>query len=213
MVDSQLKLTSQSESQEYVVHRANEKEQILRRIETSRKRKEAKKIVDPSERFQFMTLNPPNLKETLTVTAPKSKIKTRAEIQSSPPVIEEVEHSQVHTLVLYTFSPTSKAAKVISLLFPEADNIVEGKTLKRTELESAMKNLGFHVYHGGGSAFTFKGDIKLSPDQPDQNRSIVIHQPHPEPQLDTVLLGGLGKRLSKWFGWERGNFDISHRNV
>jgi hypothetical protein len=35
---------------------------------------------------------------------------------------------------------------------------------------------------------------------------IVLHKPHPTPELDSVMLLINGKRTSKWFGWSKETF-------
>jgi hypothetical protein len=59
-----------------------------------------------------------------------------------------------------------------------------------------MVDVGFSVTHRGGSAVSFKGDRGV----------IVFHRPHPEPNIDPVMLSSMGKRLRKWFDWGRDSF-------
>ncbi|KXS98022.1 hypothetical protein AC578_8795 [Pseudocercospora eumusae] len=36
--------------------------------------------------------------------------------------------------------------------------------------------------------------------------SVVFHKPHPDPELDPIILHAMGKRLHKWFGRDRDSF-------
>ena len=77
-----------------------------------------------------------------------------------------------------------------------------------------MIELGFSVEHRGGSEWTFRtskprtGAAKSSDEAVNGRRSIVIHQPHPEPKMSAVMLQRIGRRFSIRFGWEKGNFEF-----
>jgi hypothetical protein len=62
---------------------------------------------------------------------------------------------------------------------------------------AAMADTGFVATQAGGSAVMFE--------KAGQGR-IVFHRPHPMGKIDAVMLGSMGRRLGRWFGWERGKF-------
>ena len=59
-----------------------------------------------------------------------------------------------------------------------------------------MVDAGFSVTQGSGSAVSFKNERGV----------IVFHQPHPEPTIEPVVLLSMGKRLRKWFRWDKDVF-------
>jgi len=62
----------------------------------------------------------------------------------------------------------------------------------------AMEDAGFPAAHSGGSAVTFM--------QTGSNGRIIFHRPHPVAKIDQIMLKGFGKRMRKWFGWEKETF-------
>ena len=75
-----------------------------------------------------------------------------------------------------------------------------------------MVEVGFSAEHRRGSEWTFwtdrfsadagmMGDLEWGDD--DDNRSITIHQPHPDPKMSAAKLKQTGRRFARRFGWER----------
>jgi hypothetical protein len=68
----------------------------------------------------------------------------------------------------------------------------------------AEGEVGFVARHdGGGSAFTFE------PKEVSKWKGmgkIVFHKPHPTLELDSIMLLGNGRPMSKWFGWSKETF-------
>lgn len=58
---------------------------------------------------------------------------------------------------------------------------------------------GFAATHSGGSAVHFNP-------VDDEGGSIVFHKPHPDPNVEPIMLQTMGKRMRKWFGWDRDSF-------
>lgn len=71
-----------------------------------------------------------------------------------------------------------------------------------THFLQAMVDAGFAVTHRSGSAVSFK----------KADGVIVFHRPHPEPNIDPVMLASMGKRLRKWFGWDAQSFVARSRS-
>ncbi|KAF2209727.1 hypothetical protein CERZMDRAFT_86696 [Cercospora zeae-maydis SCOH1-5] len=63
---------------------------------------------------------------------------------------------------------------------------------------AAMVDAGFSVTAGGGSIFTFKGS--------ESGGSINFNRPHPDPSIDPIMLCIMGKRLNKWFKFDKDTF-------
>lgn len=61
-----------------------------------------------------------------------------------------------------------------------------------------MLDTGFKVSQGSGSAVSFE--------HPSGKGRIVFHQPHPQPTIDPVMLRFMGRRMNRWFGWQRETF-------
>jgi hypothetical protein len=62
---------------------------------------------------------------------------------------------------------------------------------------AAIEDTGFVGTQAGRPAVTFE--------KAGEGR-IVFHRPHPVGKIDAVMLGSMGRRLGRWFGWERGRF-------
>jgi len=58
----------------------------------------------------------------------------------------------------------------------------------------AMEDAGFPATQSGGSAVTFVRE--------GEGR-IVFHKPHPVAKIEQGMLQAWGKRMRKWFRWER----------
>lgn len=43
-------------------------------------------------------------------------------------------------------------------------------------------------------------------DEMNNNGSIVLHKPHPDTTMDLIMIRSIGKRLTKWFGWDESTF-------
>lgn len=72
------------------------------------------------------------------------------------------------------------------------------RTFSWQHFVQAMVDAGCSVTQGSGSTVTFGTGT----------RTIVFHQPHPEPKIDPVMLTFMGKRLRKWFGWDWDTFAV-----
>ncbi|EME89624.1 uncharacterized protein MYCFIDRAFT_171051 [Pseudocercospora fijiensis CIRAD86] len=66
---------------------------------------------------------------------------------------------------------------------------------------AALIDIGFSVMPNSGSAVTFK--------EKSGKGSIVFHRPHPDSHIDPIMLKSMGKRLRKWFGYDKETF-IEH---
>lgn len=64
---------------------------------------------------------------------------------------------------------------------------------------AAMVDAGMTVTQRGGSAVTFR-------DQADGLLSVTVHKPHPDPIINPIMLGSIGKKVRKWLAWDTETF-------
>ena len=90
---------------------------------------------------------------------------------------------------------------VFMKMFPAGDAAEDfgGKT-RWQDLVIAMADAGFPASSGSGSEVSFH-DTRQG-----EGGHIVFHCPHPDPEVTDIKLRSLGKRMSKWFKWERESF-------
>ncbi|KAF7936732.1 hypothetical protein BELL_0162g00170 [Botrytis elliptica] len=88
---------------------------------------------------------------------------------------------------------------IFQTMFPSRNFEERTKTVPWDSLVNAMAEAGFIASRErGGSAVQFEPDT--SSPWFGQGK-IVFHKPHPERVVDAVMLGVMGKRMEKWFGW------------
>jgi hypothetical protein len=61
-----------------------------------------------------------------------------------------------------------------------------------------MAEAGFAAKYGGGLIVTFENITG--------GGKIIFQRPHPDPTIDPIMLQSMGKRLNRWFGWDRETF-------
>lgn len=74
----------------------------------------------------------------------------------------------------------------------------EVRSWKWQHFVDVMMDTGFNVSQGSGSAVSFEHSSGKG--------RIVFHQPHPQPIIDPVMLRFMGRRMNRWFGWQRETF-------
>lgn len=89
-----------------------------------------------------------------------------------------------------------ESLKVLKMMFASSTQSTSG-SVRWINLVQALADAGLVTTQASGSAVTFTSS--------DQG-SINFHKPHPEPVVDGFMLRCMGKRLRKWFGWERDRF-------
>ncbi|KAF2171385.1 hypothetical protein M409DRAFT_50831 [Zasmidium cellare ATCC 36951] len=98
-----------------------------------------------------------------------------------------------------TIEVNAESIRIFSRMFSSGE---ESKGIvKWQQVVTAMADAGFAATHCGGSAVSFCPIEGAS-----MKGSIVFHKPHPEPNVDSVMLHMMGKRLRKWFGWGNETF-------
>lgn len=231
-IEPQLAMMRQGDSSEHKAQLDLERRQILERLQTARQEALAKSVIPPKHTTGNFTaqhdLPPHRIQEPA-----KEKTKTRPEGTSASTSlhskyaaafadlavdeeIKEAARPPKSPPVLYTLKQNSVARQVISLMFPDRSMGIEegGKTIDWIDFVVTMSTLGFTAEHRGGSAFTFKGAVRLPSDPPTvQKKSIGVHMPHPSTEMGPILLQSLGRRFNRRFGWQRANFAVEEGGV
>lgn len=140
-----------------------------------------------------------NSSGTISSTRPKEKIKSRPDGITTVTFLPEVSDSRAANKPLST--PTvfvkNESIRVLSRMFPSTTEEYSAKPLDWKSFVVAMEDAGLFASQSGGSAVTFA--------KQGMGR-IVFHRPHPIAKVDQTMLQCWGKRMRKWFGWERESF-------
>lgn len=225
-IEPQLAMMQQCDSAANKAQLDLERQQILGRLQVARQRALTKSVIPPKDTTGGFTTQ--NDQPAYRIQEPaKEKSKTRP---GGPPASASLpakyaegfahlavdEGAEKLPPVLYTLKRNSIAFQVVSLMFPDRSKGIEegGKMVDWLDFVSTMDTLGFKAEHGGGSAFTFKGAIRLPGDPSTlQKRSIGAHMPHPITQMGPILLQSLGRRCNRRFGWQRANFASDESDI
>ncbi|KAK3696022.1 hypothetical protein LTR37_018164 [Vermiconidia calcicola] len=82
--------------------------------------------------------------------------------------------------------------------------------MKWQQFVIAMVDAGCTVTHVGGSAVSFDHVRNTSN---GSLGTIVFHKPHPDLNIDSKMLQIMGRRLKKWFGWDKETFVVRAKSV
>lgn len=69
---------------------------------------------------------------------------------------------------------------------------------------TAMAEAGFSAQHSSGSAMNFEVDNW----ERGWAGKIVFHKPHPVAKIDPIMLRSMGRRINRWFGWDKNTFVV-----
>ena len=222
LIELQLAMMKQGDCPENRAQLDIEKQQILARLQAARERALVKSVIPPKDTASSLPALHDQAAQNIQEPA-KEKVKTRPGALSASASLrakyaaafatlvidDEVDEKGKQPPILYHFKPKSLALEVISLMFPDrSKGIGDGaRTVEWLDFVSTMRTLGFAAEHRGGSAFTFKGAIRLPSDPLTlQKRSISVHMPHPSTEMSPILLQSIGRRCDRRFGWQRANF-------
>lgn len=100
-----------------------------------------------------------------------------------------------------TIPVKQRASTILRSMFPSTPE-ESMKTIDWDAFVLAMAEVGFIAKHSGGSAVSFERDQHLD----GQGGRIIFHKPHPVAKIDPVMLHSMGRRMRKWFGWDKGVF-------
>ncbi|TGO36491.1 hypothetical protein BHYA_0123g00190 [Botrytis hyacinthi] len=111
--------------------------------------------------------------------------------------------------------PTTKVSvsknsyAIFQTMFPTRNFEERTKTVPWDSLVNGMAEAGFIERHDvGGSAVQFEPDTSSPWVGQDK---IVFHKPHSERVVDAIMLGAMGKRMEKWFGWSDETFEVGKK--
>lgn len=128
--------------------------------------------------------------EGLDQAAAQGKNKAREPMKENMPARKLILVKQSSLPVLRRMFPSTSSFS--------SDKEESGKDLKWQHFLEVMLDVGFDISQGSGSAVSFE--------HPDGLGRIVFHQPHSQPDINPSMLRFMGRRLAKWFGWERDLF-------
>ncbi|KAK3716363.1 hypothetical protein LTR37_006513 [Vermiconidia calcicola] len=181
-----------------------EQEAILSAIEENEHKLQAQTAskackADFGEHFSFPTEPevPTRLMPKITKTKNKSRPDDASEATSPEHGIELHDKQGQLTSVPEVITVGAESVRLFEQVFASFTDAKGGA--KWVDFVAAMVDAGCSATHTGGSAVTFKNGWEMK-------GSIVIHRPHPDATFDTIKLRAIGKRLTKWFGWNEETF-------
>jgi hypothetical protein len=128
----------------------------------------------------------------------KTKVKTRSDDTS---VETNLEALNITPSVRDPAQPIAAVKKgtleTLRALFPARERATE---VAWDKFRDAMEKVGFTARRNGGSAFLFEPSGES---ERFGRGKISIHKLHPGSTIDSVMLLCIGKRMKKWFGWNR----------
>ena len=202
-------LASYHDSSDVLAANRREREAIIAKVALSNTVKSHTEYVSSIPHVTAPHQDAPR-KATAKSTEPKGKFKTRsspATTEDSPCAID-VNSEPSPAAPPLPLPKRTKSLDTLRLLFPTATADLKGM-IQWSDFITTMSDLGFEAEHRGGSEWTFRSldSDTLDGDPTIGQRSIVIHQPHPDTKMGPVHLQRVGKRLWRRFGWTRDRFE------
>ncbi|KAL4405852.1 hypothetical protein CABS03_12253 [Colletotrichum abscissum] len=145
------------------------------------------------------------IRADLVQTTQREKVKTRPDnSSSSSQSVDDPESPDIATLSIEPVTRlrvSPRTVGVVHLMYPDAQT--KPRNITWDDFVYALCDAGFVASNNGGSAVRFeRGSRGGSGDK----GAIIFHKPHPVLKIDPVMLHGMGRRLTKWFGWTRDSF-------
>ncbi|KAK4638644.1 hypothetical protein CLAFUW4_00127 [Fulvia fulva] len=134
----------------------------------------------------------------------KVKAKTRPDGSASPSdaAVDDLANLRiVDEPATPRIAVNAESMRIFARMFPVSVEDVFKGLVKWQQVVTAMADAGFSATHTGGSAVHFDPTVDLA-----AAGSIVFHKPHPDPNVDPIMLQTMGKRMRKWFGWDGDSF-------
>lgn len=107
-------------------------------------------------------------------------------------------------VVEHVIAVAKESLAVFHKMYRANSDCLTGGSLRWQAFVRAMKDAGFSAEKASGSAASFKDG---------SGRSISFHRPHPNPVLDQIMLYGMAKRLTKWFGFDAERFVLRQKGA
>jgi hypothetical protein len=136
----------------------------------------------------------------------KTKVKTRSEDTSAETNLETLSITPSVQDPAQPITAVKKGTlETLRALFPVRERATE---VAWDKFRDAMEKVGFTARRNGGSAFLFEpsGESKWF-----GRGKISIHRPHPGSTIDSVMLLCIGRRMKKWFGWNKESFELEKK--
>ncbi|KAI3554134.1 hypothetical protein CABS02_05549 [Colletotrichum abscissum] len=183
---------------EYLEAIAREEEEMMAKIT------EAEKPA-PDTFLDRSTATEGIIRADLVQTTQREKVKTRPDnSSSSSQSVDDPESPDIATLSIEPVTRlrvSPRTVGVVHLMYPDAQT--KPRNITWDDFVYALCDAGFVASNNGGSAVRFeRGSRGGSGDK----GAIIFHKPHPVLKIDPVMLHGMGRRLTKWFGWTRDSF-------
>ncbi|KAI0095795.1 hypothetical protein F4776DRAFT_669644 [Hypoxylon sp. NC0597] len=209
---------SARDSEQYHLEKQAEEEQVVWAVQE--KVDKGKKRAEPTLQPQTQQPQPEpsarlvnsvselsvNLKRTVLREGSTKQPKTKTRGQPYPSLPEEAQGEQNNV------APEEEPDKIVvtatqmqflEQMFPERGETPTGRSFKWQLFVEIMVLAGFEVHQKSGSAVSFR--------HADRGGSIVFHKPHPQPVIDHIMLSTMGKRLNKWYDWDRDMFAVKEQ--
>ncbi|OTA64856.1 hypothetical protein K449DRAFT_392957 [Hypoxylon sp. EC38] len=190
-VDGLLKIISAGKTPEYIEAVRNEEDKILAEIKNHE--------IEPA--LQHLSLDESGSKFKRELQIPREKIKSRPEPSSVQPTVTSIAPNPNSSPEsgFEADNPIAVSGRSLSIfgyMFPRTAE-ESTKTVGWDDFVHAICEVGFTARNNGGSAVLFENI---------DGGKIVFHKPHPVAKIDPVMLRSMGKRMTKWFGWDRERF-------
>ena len=208
-IDEEIGWISADLSPKHIQEVDGERASILKKLETASKPHPQVSKEEPQT--QWDSLEDRVVK--LEIQPKRDKVKTRPQLDPSlqfePDNGDEdgEEAAAIAAPAIEASNPTIAVKKqtfaLFSKMFPSADQEASSTSASWEELLAAMTSVGFLARHAGGSAVSFEREESATEGAAGR---IVFHRPHPGNRINPVILRSMGKRITKWFGWDANTF-------
>lgn len=208
-IDEDMELLSADLSPEYEMEKQREKMEVEQNIaaEQAAKIAKARGHRDLSENLSSMHVSSGKENKAMSPQPQRLKHKTRPDqspvTNDTKTTIEKPGPSTEGEGLPPCRSITVKREHLALFrdMYPTSGH--EGRrTFKWQHFLDAMSSVGFRITESSGSGVSFK--MLSDDDSSDSDAgSIAFHRPHPDPVIFPIKLRAMGKRMSKWFGWNR----------
>ncbi|KAG7043857.1 ycfA-like protein domain-containing protein [Colletotrichum scovillei] len=183
---------------EYLEAIAREEEEIMAKI-TKAEKPAPDTFLDRSRATEGF------IRADLVETSHREKVKTRPDnSSSSSQSVDDPESPDIATLSIEPVTRlrvSPRTLGVVHLMYPDAQT--KPRNITWDDFVYTLCDAGFVASNNGGSAVRFE---RGSGGDGGGKGAIIFHKPHPVLKIDPVMLHGMGRRLTKWFGWTRDSF-------
>jgi hypothetical protein len=127
----------------------------------------------------------------------KSRITERTSFEEEIIRLPQISSSSPKTETITRIKVSPRSKRILLRMFPSSIEEFGEGSLHWNKFVEARKNAGFAAVNSSGSAVVF---IK------DGQGRIVFHRPRPADIINQIMLRSWGRRMKKWFHWDRETF-------